>query len=194
MEYLIKKINNTNLEQIIKIKMYKRKKIKKILKIDDKKRCLQGELLLIQGLKKHNIDYNRIKIKKNSYGKPYIQNNPLYYSISHSHDYVVCAFSKNKIGIDIEKIRDVDIQIMNQFATPNEKKYILKSKKQLFNRFFTIYTLKEAYFKMLGKNLNNMLNIEFTINKNYISCSDFKVKVYIIKTVNNYIISICEQV
>ena len=194
MEYLIKKINNTNLEQIIKIKMYKRKKIKKILKIDDKKRCLQGELLLIQGLKKHNIDYNRIKIKKNSYGKPYIQNNPLYYSISHSHDYVVCAFSKNKIGIDIEKIRDVDIQIMNQFATPNEKKYILKSKKQLFNRFFTIYTLKEAYFKMMGKNLNNMLNIEFTINKNYISCSDFKVKVYIIKTVNNYIISICEQV
>ena len=194
MEYIIKKINNTNLEQIIKIKMYKRKKIKKILKIDDKKRCLQGELLLIQGLKKHNIDYNRIKIKKNSYGKPYIQNNPLYYSISHSHDYVVCAFSKNKIGIDIEKIRDVDIQIMNQFATSNEKKYILKSKKQLFNRFFTIYTLKEAYFKMLGKNLNNMLNIEFTINKNYISCSDFKVKVYIIKTVNNYIISICEQV
>ena len=194
MEYLIKKINNTNLEQIIKIKMYKRKKIKKILKIDDKKRCLQGELLLIQGLKKHNIDYNRIKIKKNSYGKPYIQNNPLYYSISHSHDYVVCAFSKNKIGIDIEKIRDVDIQIMNQFATSNEKKYILKSKKQLFNRFFTIYTLKEAYFKMMGKNLNNMLNIEFTINKNYISCSDFKVKVYIIKTVNNYIISICEQV
>lgn len=35
-------------------------------------------------------------------GKPYIQNNPIYFSISHSNSLLGIAFSKNPIGFDIE--------------------------------------------------------------------------------------------
>ena len=50
-----------------------------------------------------------------------------------------------------------------------------------FERLFEIYTLKEAYFKMKGENLNNIKNVEFIINNNEIICSDHQVKVNIKK-------------
>ncbi len=83
-------------------------------------------------------------------------NHSLFYNISHSNQYVICVISKQEIGIDIEKIRSVYKHVMYQFATQHELLYITKSKQNIYKRLFEIYTLKEAYFKCYGINLNNI--------------------------------------
>ena len=198
MQLLIKNINtfNNNTINLFYNEIYYNKKnnIDKILNIKKKKQSIIGEFLLKKLLKKnYNINYKDLKFKINKYGKPFILDMNIYYNISHSHDYVITAISKNKIGIDIEKIRKTNIKNIYQFSTKNELDYILSSKKNIEKRLFKIYTLKESYFKMKGTNLNNIKNVEFTINKNEIICSDKNVKVKIINIINNYIIAICEE-
>ena len=199
-KYCIENINNFSYldENYSTIKQNKKNAIDKIKNLDDKKRAILGEQLLIKGLQKYyNIKYDDVNIRLNKNGKPYISNDKYHhikFNISHSYDYSICAFSSNEIGVDIEKIRKVDIKTINQFATTSEINYILSSENQVFRRLFTIYTLKESYFKMLGDNLNNIKNIEFTINKNNVSCSDSNTKFKIINTIDDYIISFCERI
>lgn len=199
MKYCIENINNSSYlhEDYLTIKQNKKNAIDKIKNLNDKKRVILGEQLLIKGLQKYyNVNYDDVNIRLNENGKPYISNNKynhIKFNISHSHDYSICAFSSNEIGVDIEKIRKVDIKTINQFATTNEINYILSSQNQIFRRLFTIYTLKESYFKMLGDNLNNIKNVEFQVNDNIVSCSDPKTKFNIINTIDGYVISICER-
>lgn len=197
MKLLIENINKINkLKYLLiyfKIKKYKKIRISHLIRKNDKYRLLLGEHLLIKGLKKYyNINYKNIEIEINEYGKPYIKNSNIYYNISHSNDYVICALDKTKVGIDIEKIRPINKNDINQFATEKEKKYIFKNKEHFLIRSFEIYTLKEAYFKMKGTNLNNIKNIEFSINNN-ITCGDPNVNIKLIKDIDNYIIAICTK-
>lgn len=175
-----------------KIKSYKKKRIDKIINKQAKYRSILGEYLLIKGLDLYySIDYDDTTIHVNKFGKPFIERLNVYYNISHSYNYVICGFNNKQIGIDIEKIRNINIKDIDQFATSSEKKYILKRKKRIYQRAFEIYTLKEAYFKMKGENLNNIKNIEFHINCKYITCNDKTVKLKLNKKVKNYIIAIC---
>lgn len=200
MKYCIKNINNSNYlsKDYLRIKQNKKNAIEKIKHLNDKKRVILGEQLLINGLcKYYNVNYDDVNIRLNKNGKPYISDEKYHhikFNISHSHDYSICVFSNNEIGVDIEKIRKVDIKIINQFATTNEINYILSSENQVLRRLFTIYTLKESYFKMLGDNLNNIKNVEFTINEDIVSCSDSKTKFNIINAIDGYVISTCERI
>ncbi len=174
------------------IKEEKHNKILKILNENDKKRSILGELLFIELLKELKIDYNSIQIYKNKNGKPYIENKNIYFNISHSNDYVVCAISNNEIGIDIEKIRTINPNVIKQFATVNEIEYI-KKQDSYFKKCFEIFTLKESYFKCLGTNLNYIKKVEFKISENLIRCSDKNISCQLIYDINDYIIAICEK-
>ena len=167
-------------------------KINKILKPKDKKLSILSRYLLINILSQnYNINYNNLNIKYNKYNKPIINN--LYFNISHSHDYSVVVTSNNPIGVDIEKIRKVNLNIINYFCTNKEKKYILNSE-NIYKNLFEIYCLKEAYIKMLGTNLSNIKNIEFIIKDNTISCPQNKnINIIINYDINNYIIAIIEK-
>ncbi|MCL0028295.1 hypothetical protein M1M88_01070 [Peptococcaceae bacterium] len=43
---------------------------------------------------------------ENDYGKPFLKNtNDLYFNVSHSGEWVVCAIHHHPIGIDIEQVK-----------------------------------------------------------------------------------------
>ena len=44
------------------------------------------------------------KLLKGKDGKPYFENLPVHFNISHSYPYVVCAICDCAVGIDIEKV------------------------------------------------------------------------------------------
>ncbi len=198
MEYIIKNINDFNKDDINnfydKIPKLKKDKIDKYKNYDTKVRSIVGEILLKNLLSKSNISYNSLDYYINEYGKPYLKNINIFFNISHSFDYVITAISNNEIGIDIEKIRKTPLNIINQFATEKEKAYILSTNNNIEERIFKIYTLKEAYFKMLGTNLNNILEVEFIIKNNNIYCNDEKVKMGFIDDIKGYIIAYCEKI
>lgn len=58
-----------------------------------------------------SLGYPEYKIRYEKSGKPYFESEgtrvPVYFSISHSGDYAVCAISRHVIGCDIEKIKSV---------------------------------------------------------------------------------------
>lgn len=198
MEYIIKNINDYSEDELknfyTKISEQKKDKINKYKNYKRKASSIIAEIIFSELLLKRNISYDSLNYYKNKYGKTYLKNNNLFFNMSHSFDYVISVVSDKEIGIDIEKIRKTPIKVINQFATEVEKKYILSSNNNVEDRIFKIYTLKEAYFKMLGLNLNNILNVEFLIQENKITCSDQSVKVGFINDVEGYVIAYCEKI
>lgn len=97
-----------------------------------------------------------------SYGKPYLalqpnQLYPLYFNVSHSEDLALIAFAKyQKIGIDLEKVRDIDTaSIVQRFFAPSEVVQLERLPPTLRQEaFFTCWTRKEAFIKARGDGLS----------------------------------------
>lgn len=148
---------------------------------EDKVRNLLGKLLLIEALKKSNHQSISLEnIKFNNYLKPYLCNN-LDFSISHSENYVFCAFGENlKLGIDIEKIQPINFDDFENIMNENEW-FEIKTTSDSVLKFFDLWTLKEALIKAEGKgffaDLNKIIitrtNIEFENNTWFYQKLDF---------------------
>lgn len=124
--------------------------------------------LLADMLSQHfGINLSKEKISENEYGKPELSGENVYFNISHSNGAVVCAVSDKPVGVDIEYIKEMRPGIINRCFTDNEKKAILSSRD-----FYRLWTLKEAYVKMLGLGISHTLSlIEFTF-AGVIKCTD----------------------
>lgn len=124
-------------------------KISSLKKEDDKLRHIYGRLLLKEILFRHGIffDYNKVLYSK--YNRPYI--NECYdFNISHSGKYITCAISfSSKIGIDIEEIKNIDLDDYKIVLSEKEICKINLSKNILYD-FYKIWVSKEAYLKCIG--------------------------------------------
>ena len=135
---------------------------------------LSTKELLNKALEIYNI--NR-EIIYNEYGKPYLKNNEIYFNLSNSHDYSVCAVSDSEVGIDIEKIT-FKANIIDKICTEDEKKLIKNA-----DDFTKIWTKKESFLKYLGIGLSyGLKNIDTLILNN--------IKTY---KYEDYYISVCSK-
>ncbi|MBL1224604.1 4'-phosphopantetheinyl transferase family protein [Enterococcus sp. BWR-S5] len=93
----------------------------------------------------------------NAQGKPQFLDAPFHFNISHSGDWLLCAWSDTPIGIDVEKTEIIFdyLDIAKHFFHPEEHRKIqdLRKHKQL-PYFYKIWTAKESYVKYLGKGLS----------------------------------------
>lgn len=83
---------------------------------------------------------------------------PFFPSVSHTSNIIVIVVSNNEIGVDIEKIRNADLRIAKRFFTKYEQEYILENSLVQNNRFYEVWTKKEAYMKYVGKGLHMPIN------------------------------------
>ena len=196
-KYLYSNVNDYSKKDISNfynhIYQEKKERVSKYLNKDKYKSSIIGEILLHNLLEKENIKYEEQQFIINEYGKPYINNKRLFFNISHSYDYVITIISDKEIGIDIEKIRKTNLNTIDIFATQKEKEYILSSENDIYKRLFQIYTLKEAYIKMLGENISKIKEVEFEIKDNEIICSDKNVIAYTKNIIDDYIFAVCKK-
>ena len=194
MKYLLENLNNISEDNTHLFHHAKKEKIEKAQTLTARKQSILGEQLLIKGLQIfYHLSYSKLNFTIHNSGKPYILGNPIYYNISHSHDYCICAFSETEIGVDIEKIRVIDKKTISFFATTKEEQYIFQSNIDINKRAFEIFTLKEAYFKMLGTGITDLKNVEFQIDDMNINCSDSKAKLWFSDELDDYVIAFCEK-
>ena len=114
----------------------------------DKRRleyCL-GRFLLKYVLKtRYFIDNPKILIKNN---KPFVDWNNIFFSLSHSKNYVMAVFDKNNTGIDIEFMKPRDFEKLfahyNLFPEKKDKK-----------TFYQLWTKYEAQIKLQENAVSN---------------------------------------
>ncbi len=142
----------------------------------DKKRTVCGEMLARKMISDEcSIAPEEICFSYNEYGKPYATNCKIQFNISHSGDYVVCALDTFPVGIDIERIRPIDLSIAEKVFSKEEISKVYKDK--TYTEFFKLWTLKEAYCKYKGLGICRVelydfskLNIEQIVFDGYCVC------------------------
>lgn len=137
-------------------------KINRFFRWQDAQLSLVGRLLLYNGLRKFNINCKEEELKYTEYNKPYFQNIDINFNISHSGDIVACLFSNERIGIDVELLKTIDINDFKSQMTTKEWKRICDSNNSE-NEFYKYWTEKEAVIKALGNGLSIPLN-SFEVN------------------------------
>ena len=91
-----------------------------------------------------------VKISIGEFGKPYLPDySSVHFIISHSGKFVACAVYNKQIGIDIQKITPYRSDIAFRTCSNSELLQI-KSSYDKSTEFTKIWTVKEAYLKMLG--------------------------------------------
>ena len=80
----------------------------------------------------------------NSYGKPFCRGKD-YFNVSHTKDYIVYARSKEKIGIDMEKIDKRLLKIIDYAYAKEEIDYIRSSDSlgEIIYRATLLWTIKD---------------------------------------------------
>lgn len=86
-------------------------------------------------------------------GKPCFENDPLYFSISHTPRHAFCVLSDRNVGIDAEEIdRDIRLALADKILSPGEKaQYDAATDKR--RALLTFWVLKEAAAKCSGEGL-----------------------------------------
>jgi 4'-phosphopantetheinyl transferase len=109
-----------------------------------------------------------IEITTGIQGKPQVTG--LEFNLSHSGDLVAYAISDQPVGIDIERVRSMDLSgIIQRFFAPNEFaawQKLPQSKQEA--AFFHAWTVKEAYLKAIGTGLHTPLSeVEVSMDLEY---------------------------
>lgn len=125
--------------------------------VPDKKRSLAAEMLMrICAHKWLGIPAKKVQFRRNPYGRPYVPNvRHFHFNVSHAGDYVAIVAARNTVGVDLERIRDMDQSIIKRFYTPAEREYCARACDADRQAAETqIWTLKESYIKARGKGLS----------------------------------------
>lgn len=99
-------------------------------------------------------------IRKDDFGKPYLEKYPHHISLSHSYPYVAAQIDYDRpVGIDLEQPREKLLTIAPRILSPTE----LKDAGDNVIKHCVIWCAKESMFKIHGKgglHFHNQLNIE----------------------------------
>lgn len=153
--------------------------------------------LLREALKPLKIAYTaETPIVRGAYGKPSFEEHPgVHFNLSHAKGIAACIVSGRECGIDCESVREFRPNVMKRAFTEAERELVLSAPKDERDlMFFRLWTLKEAYIKMIGKGLSFPLNeAVFGFDKGRIvaNLGDCTFRQYIIK--GSYVVSICER-
>ncbi|MBR1742986.1 MAG: 4'-phosphopantetheinyl transferase superfamily protein [Lachnospiraceae bacterium] len=129
--------------------------------LKDKRLSLGAFLLLLWGLGEWGISSEDLEICYHENGKPYLGNrNGVFFNLSHSGEYVICAVSEKEVGCDVEKISEYREGVAKRFFSSSEYEMLLdlKTEQEKAEIFFRLWTLKESYIKAIGKGLSMPLD------------------------------------
>ena len=115
-------------------------------------------LILARRLDMKPFDLTFNKGKDN---KPGLSCNSAYFNITHTAEAFAFAIVKDShVGIDLERIKPgIKIHaVIEKYFSNEEKKFIFGSDGDAMNRFFLLWTRKEAFLKALGTGIVDNLN------------------------------------
>ena len=97
-------------------------------------------------------------IRRTDRGKPYFENNPYHFSISHTPKHVFCVLARENVAVDAEELdRNINLRLAEKILSPTEKaRFDAASDKR--RALLTLWLLKEAAAKLSGDGLRGYPN------------------------------------
>jgi 4'-phosphopantetheinyl transferase len=137
----------------------------------DRQRNLFGLLLLkLLWSGQYNEELALENLKTTEFGRPYLPQSTADFSISHAGDFVICVLAPGmRVGIDIEKKKQVDFQEFTSTMNPEQWKEINRSH-DAEATFFKYWCTKESVIKADGRGLSIPLT-EIKIESDIVSYS-----------------------
>ncbi len=135
----------------------KKERVGKYRKYEDKIRCMLGDLVVRYVLySEYKLKMHDMEFVNNDFGKPMLKSyDNIHFSISHSGEWVMCAFDDSPIGIDIEIYGNNDSGIVKRYFHEKEfEEFMEKDESEKTSFFYKLWTAKESYIKMVGKGLS----------------------------------------
>lgn len=111
-----------------------------------------------------------VTILQEGTGKPY-STHPLCFNVAHSGDWVLLAFAGTPVGIDVEYLQpsfEYELLLEDIFHE-REISSIYKSESRI-NRFYQLWTAKEAWFKRSGEGVTGNLAAENMLLRDDVVC------------------------
>jgi len=131
-----------------------RNKILRFRRWQDAHASLFGKLLLLRAgeyLQEKNFLFSQLRY--NSYGRPFLEGAGDF-NITHTDGLVACVRSKNcSVGIDVEKIRPMNLSEFTNIYTDKEWS-IIHNSADPSKQFFHFWTRKEALIKADGRGMS----------------------------------------
>lgn len=136
-----------------RIPRFRQKKADSLLFERDRRLSVGAWLLLDQAFRMEGLCLCDYPIKFSVQGKPYAEDCPLRFNVSHSGEYVMCALSRaGEVGCDIQQLDAYDAGLARACMTPGELEEIetppLVSQRACV--FYRHWVAKESYVKALG--------------------------------------------
>lgn len=128
------------------------RRIGRLRRPDDRLRSMAGHLLLRHALRARGVADHDWRRASGPYGKPCLQGaTALEFNLSHAGRWVMCALAPTPVGVDIEQVRAIDLELAQRFFHPAEYAALMACAPALRrDYFFRLWTAKEAYVKALG--------------------------------------------
>ncbi len=90
-------------------------------------------------------------VAQGQWGKPsFVNESTLHFSISHSGEFWLCAFSDRPVGIDIQCCKSFVLpeKLSRRFFHPAEDSFLARDG---YERFYDLWTAKESFVKFTGR-------------------------------------------
>ena len=153
---------------------------------EDRNRSLTGEWLLRQLLCRH-WGMEEPVILRTDKGAPVLDNGALHLSITHSEDLVACAVSEDFVGLDTERCKPFRFALLEKVCTEQERQYVLSGSRaegavcedpEIIERFFEIWTGKEAWFKLRGTGILDLKSVNvLQLNRQLHKIDDYLIQI-----------------
>ena len=134
-------------------------------------RRLTGEIMVGEAIRQcWGLERSAYSIVRPQGGKPYVEKRKgIFFNVSHSGDYVVCAVSDQDLGVDIERRGKARLGVARRFFHPEELACLERLPEDgRDRRFFDYWSVKEAFLKYVGTGVARPLNsfrVEFSHDK-----------------------------
>lgn len=167
--------------------------------LKDQALSLGAGLLLNQAFRERGIDPMAAVLNDTKGKKPELTGLfDFHFNLSHSEDFTILGVGDKPIGVDIEKISPITLDIAKQYFFKGEYAYLnALPKDERTLGFFRLWTLKESFMKAVGLGFKLPLNafeiclsepiqVNQTVDAHHYVFTEYH-------SLPGYCISICEQ-
>lgn len=110
----------------------------------------------VRGLLREVLHMPSLEVSHDALGKPLIPGGPEI-SISHTKNAVAAAIGAGPLGVDVEAVRPIADRLPERVLSAREYGWFVRRGRRAED-FFTLWTLKESYYKYLGTGLPGIPN------------------------------------